>query len=74
MGLRFQTKYRDVLETLLGFGAGDVLAVDNQKRVIKRYENMVGLWFKWSNLDRILHQRETVLEDEEALEPRSDDK
>jgi hypothetical protein len=35
---------------------------------------MVGLWFKWSNLDRILHQRETVLEDEEALEPRSDDK
>ena len=74
MGLRFQTKYRDVLETLLGFGAGDVLAVDNHKRVIKRYENMVGLWFKWAKLDRILHQRETMLEDEEALEPRGEEK
>jgi hypothetical protein len=74
MGLRFQTKYRDVLETLLGFGAGDLLAVDNQKRVIKRYENMVGLWFKWSKLDRILQQRETMLEDQEALEPRGDEK
>ena len=74
LGLRFQTKYRDVLETLLGFGAGDLLAVDNQKRVIKRYENMVGLWFKWNKLDRILHQRETMLDDEDTLEPRGDEK
>ena len=72
MGLRFQTKYRDVLETLLGFGAGDLLAVDNQKRVIKRYENIVGLWFKWNKLDRILHQRETMLDDEDALTPPED--
>jgi hypothetical protein len=63
-GLRFVTKYRDVLETVLGFGGGDVLAVDNHQVVIKRYENIVGLWFKWEKLDRILHQRATLLDEE----------
>ena len=63
-GLRFHTKYRDVLETLLGFGGGDLLAVDNQQRVIKRFENVVGLWFHWDKLDRILHQRATLLDEE----------
>ena len=67
-GLRFVTKYRDVLETLLGFGGGDLLAVDNHQVVIKRYENIVGLWFRWSKLDRILHQRATLLDEEEAKE------
>ena len=63
-GLRFVTKYRDVLETVLGFGGGDVLAVDNHQVVIKRYENILGLWFKWEKLDRILHQRATLLDEE----------
>ncbi len=63
-GLRFVTKYRDVLETLLGFGGGDLIAVDNQHNVIKRYENIIGLWFHWKTLDRILHQRATLLDDE----------
>ncbi len=65
-GLRFVTKYRDVLETLLGFGGGDLLAVDNHQVVIKRYENIVGLWFHWGRLDRILHQRATLLDEEET--------
>ena len=65
-GLRFVTKYRDVLETLLGFGGGDLLAVDNHQTVIKRYENIVGLWFRWAKLDRILHQRATLVDEEEA--------
>ncbi len=60
-GLRFVTKYRDVLETVLGFGGGDLLAVDNHQTVIKRYENIVGLWFYWQKLDRILHQRATLV-------------
>ncbi len=64
-GLRFHTKYRDVLETLLSFGGGDLLAVDNQQRVIKRFENIVGLWFHWDKLDRILHQRATLLDEDE---------
>jgi hypothetical protein len=65
-GLRFVTKYRDVLETLLGFGGGDLLAVDNHQTVIKRYENIIGLWFHWGKLDRILHQRATLLDEEDA--------
>ena len=63
-GLRFVTKYRDVLETLLGFGGGDLLAVDNHQNVIKRYENIIGLWFHWNTLDRILHQRATLVDEE----------
>ncbi|MCX6980193.1 MAG: hypothetical protein NTV08_05500 [Verrucomicrobia bacterium] len=69
-GLRFHTKYRDVLETLMGFGGGDLLAVDNQQRIIKRFENVVGLWFHWDKLDRILHQRATLVdEDDDKLGP-----
>ena len=56
-GLRFRTKYRDVLETLLTFGGGDLLAVDNHQNVIKRWDNIIGLYFFWKDLDRILHQR-----------------
>jgi hypothetical protein len=68
-GLRFVTKYRDVLETLLGFGGGDLLAVDNHQAVIKRYENIIGLWFHWRKLDRILHQRATLVDEEDGKEP-----
>ncbi len=73
-GLRFVTKYRDVLETLLGFGGGDLLAVDNHQVVIKRYENIVGLWFHWAHLDRILHQRATLLDEDEGKDKPSAEK
>ncbi len=56
-GLRFRTKYRDVLETLLTFGGGDLIAVDNHQNVIKRWDNIIGLFFFWNDLDRVLHQR-----------------
>jgi len=72
-GLRFVTRYRDVLETLLGWGGGDLLAVDNHGVVIKRYENIVGLWFHWQKLDRIFHQRATLVdEDEDQEKPAGD--
>jgi len=72
-GLRFVTKYRDVLETVLSFGGGDLLAVDNHQNVIKRYENIVGLWFCWEKLDRVLHQRATLVDEEDAKdEPAAD--
>jgi hypothetical protein len=74
VGLRFMTKYRDVLETLLGFGGGDLIAVDNQQRIIKRYENIVGLWFHWDKLDRILQQRATLVEDDQKLESPDEEK
>lgn len=70
-GLRFRTKYRDVLETILTFGGGDLLAVDNHQNVIKRWDNIIGLFFLWKHLDRILHQRAVVDVPEEELEERS---
>jgi hypothetical protein len=65
-GLRFRTRYRDVLETLLSFGGGDLLAFDNRGAVVKQYENIIGLYFFWPRLDRILHQRVSVIEDADA--------
>lgn len=59
-GLRFRTTYRDVLETILTFGGGDLLAVDNHQNVIKRWDNILGLYFFWNDLDRVLHQRAVV--------------
>ncbi|MCC7083440.1 MAG: hypothetical protein IT427_00355 [Pirellulales bacterium] len=59
-GLRFRTKYRDVLETILTFGGGDLIAVDNHQNIIKRWDNIVGLFFFWKDLDRVLHQRAVV--------------
>ncbi len=56
-GLRFRTRYRDVLETILTFGGGDLLAVDNHQNVIKQWDNILGLFFLWNDLDRVLHQR-----------------
>jgi hypothetical protein len=61
-GLRFRTKYRDVLETVLTFGGGDLLAVDNHQNVIKRWDNILGLFFFWKDLDRVLHQRAAVMD------------
>ncbi len=61
-GLRFRTKYRDVLETILTLGGGDLLAVDNHQNVIKRWDNIVGLFFLWNDLDRVLHQRAAVMD------------
>ncbi len=70
-GLRFRTQYRDVLETILTFGGGDLLAVDNHQNVIKRWDNIVGLFFLWNDLDRVLHQRAAVMEmgDEKTEKP-----
>lgn len=61
-GLRFRTRYRDVLETILTFGGGDLIAVDNHQNVIKRWDNIVGLYFVWKDLDRVLHQRAAVVD------------
>lgn len=71
-GLRFRTKYRDVLETILTFGGGDLLAVDNHQNVIKRWDNIIGLYFLWKDLDRVLHQRAAVLDVDEDREDELD--
>ena len=56
-GYRFQINYRDILETIVGLGAADLIVVDRANRVVKRYENVIFLFFRWHKLDRILHQR-----------------
>ena len=30
---------------------------------LKHYDNIIGLWFKWRTLDRILHQRAASIDD-----------
>jgi hypothetical protein len=59
-GLRFRTKYRDVLETLLTFGGGDLIALDINHNEIKRYPNILFLWFIWPKLEKIINQRAVV--------------
>ena len=38
------------------------IAVDNHQNVIKRWDNVVGLFFFWNELDRVLHQRAAVMD------------
>jgi hypothetical protein len=61
-GLKFRSRYRDLFETALGFGAGDLEAVDGNQNVVKRWENVLFLAFVWKRLDLILHQRAAVVE------------
>lgn len=61
-GLKFRTRYRDVLETILGFGAGDLIAYDANHAVTKRYENVLFLVFLWPKLDSILHERSALVD------------
>lgn len=69
-GLRFRTNYRDVLESLLGIGSGDLLAVDRAGRQVRRFENVLFLFFRWRKLDEILHRRFAVVDnvDGDAVE------
>ena len=61
-GLKFRTVYRDLFESILGLGAGDIEAIDNNQHVVKRWENILFLAFIWPKLDEILHQRAAVVD------------
>ena len=61
-GLKFRTRYRDILESVLGFGAGDLIAYDNSHNVIKKYESVLFLAFLWHRLDEILHERSALVD------------
>jgi hypothetical protein len=65
-GLKFRSRYRDILETALGFGAGDLEAIDGNGVVVKRWENIIFLIFMWGRLDEILHQRSAVVDNAPA--------
>ena len=61
-GLKFRSRYRDVLESVLGFGCGDLEAVDGNGNVVKRWESILFLFFVWRRLDEILHQRAATVD------------
>jgi len=61
-GLKFRSRYRDVFETILGLGAGDLEAVDANQQVVKRWEGILFLFFHWRRLDEVLHQRAAVVD------------
>lgn len=67
-GLHFACKYPDLLETVLGLGAGTILAFDQNERVIKEWNNVTLLYFKWPRIDEILHKK-SVIVDNAADEP-----
>ena len=71
-GLKFQSRYRDIFESVLGLGAGDLEAVDASHQVVKRWESILFLFFVWNKLDAVLHQRAAVMETA-ALEPAAQD-
>jgi hypothetical protein len=59
-GLKFRTRYRDLFESVLGLGAGDIVAMDNQHHVVKSWENILFLAFIWNRMDAILHERSVM--------------
>jgi hypothetical protein len=61
-GLKFRSRYRDLFESVLGLGAGDLEAVDANQQVVKRWESILFLFFVWERLDQVLHQRAAVME------------
>jgi hypothetical protein len=62
VGLKFRSRYYDILETLLGAGAGTLEALNNDHSVVKKYDNVLFLYFWWVRLDEILHQRAAVID------------
>ena len=61
-GLKFRVKYRDLLESLLGFGSADLEAIDGSGNVVKHWNNVLFLALAWPKLDGILHQRAAVVD------------
>jgi hypothetical protein len=61
-GLKFRMRYRDIFETILGLGAGDLEAMDGSGKVVKRWPNILFLAFTWNSLDEILHQRAATVD------------
>lgn len=65
-GFHFVCRYPDILEFILGFGSGTIEARDGSNKVVIAYENVLFLFFRWSAIDEILHQRAAVVDNAEA--------
>ena len=67
-GLHFETRYNDLLESVLGFGSGDIIARDQSGNVKKELHNLLWLFFRWPKLKEILEQRAATV-DNAAADP-----
>ena len=61
-GLHFVSRYGDIFKMILGFGSGDLEAIDATGKFVKRWPNILFLFFIWNRLDEILHERAAVVE------------
>jgi hypothetical protein len=61
-GLKFRSRYRNIFMTVLGFGAGDLQAIDGTGVVRKSWENILFLYFVWNRIDEILCQRAAIVD------------
>ncbi len=61
-GLHFVCRYPDLLESLLSFGGGDVVAIDGTGKIQKSWHNILFLFFRWSRMQEILEQRAAVMD------------
>jgi hypothetical protein len=62
-GLTFRSRYPDLFESVAGFGCGDLEAIDGHGNVVRRWEDLAFLFFRWRSLDKVLHERAVVEND-----------
>ncbi len=72
---RIKRDWRDLIETILGLGAGDVIVLDTNSNVVMRIPNVPFLWFFRQDVDHILEVLATteVADIEVAMAEATDD-
>jgi len=66
---RIKRDWRDLMEVLLGIGAGDLIVLDSNKIVVMRIGNIPFLWFFRHDIDHILEVLATTeIEENAAIE------
>ncbi len=66
---RIKRDWRDLMEVLLGLGAGDLIVIDSNKNIVMRISNIPFLWFFRHDIDHILEVLATTeIEENAAIE------
>lgn len=72
---RIKRDWRDLIETFLGLGAGDVIVIDSNSNIVMRIPNVPFLWFFRHDVDHILEvlattevaaEEAAIIEDDDA--------
>lgn len=67
-GLSIAVEWKDLLEFVLGFGAGSIVFRDRNGRMVKQIPNILGLYFIWSFIEP-LYQSTATREDDLDIDP-----